>query len=97
MPDAAPTHRWPWQNDPGKSEYRGPNVYHTARWQRVRTMKLRRNPMCEECERQGRTTEAVDVHHKHAVRDGGDVFNLDNLEALCKACHGRETRRESNG
>ena len=61
-----------------------------ARWQRVRAMALRAQPLCAECARQGRVTPATDVHHIVKRRDGGpDSF--ENLEALCHACHSRIT------
>ena len=60
------------------------------RWQKVRKMKLRRSPMCEDC----KTEPATEVHHIIAKRDGGrDGF--DNLQALCKPCHSRKTVAEA--
>ena len=62
------------------------------RWMKVRTMKLRREPMCEEC----RTEAASEVHHIVAKRDGGDD-GFENLQSLCKPCHSRKTMQEQHG
>lgn len=62
------------------------------RWQDLRLMFLRANPVCADCERLGQVTEATEVHHKLAKRDGGRD-EWDNLEALCKPCHSKRTMR----
>lgn len=61
-----------------------------GRWQRVREMYLASHPLCAECGRHGRTTLAVDVHHKIAKRNGG-TDEEGNLEPLCHSCHSRIT------
>jgi 5-methylcytosine-specific restriction protein A len=53
-------------------------------------MYLRRYPLCVECQRNGRTVEAIDVHHLVPRRAGGSDAD-DNLQALCHACHSRVT------
>lgn len=61
--------------------------YAGARWQRVRRMKLAAHPVCEE---PGCHEAAVDVHHRRPWQDIPELaFDLNNLEALCKACHNR--------
>lgn len=66
----------------------GRKVYNSRRWKILRRHKLGLNPICERCDE----ALAVDVHHKHGVLN--DPWSVDALEALCKACHSRETRRE---
>lgn len=67
-------------------------IYKTAAWLRFRTYRLSLNPTCQECERHGYTTQAIDVHHLVPLRDMGDAFSIKNTECLCKECHGRLTR-----
>ena len=53
----------------------------------TRRRKLADTPLCERC---GQI--ATDVHHRHDLAQGGNPWALDGLEALCHACHSRETR-----
>jgi 5-methylcytosine-specific restriction enzyme A len=57
-----------------------------SRWQTVRRMFLRREPLCELC---GDT--ATVAHHKVEKKDGGRD-NFENLQALCAVCHNRVHR-----
>ena len=70
----------------GTSTQRG----YGGRWQRLRLMFLRANPLCVLCESQDFVTAATDVHHITAKRDGG-ADEWDNLEALCHSCHSKLT------
>ena len=51
------------------------------------------NPLCHDCDIEGRTTPSEDVHHKKPIRDYPEL-RLDpcNLVALCKKCHSRRHR-----
>jgi len=66
-------------------------LYASASWRKVRKIKLSINPLCERCQANGRTKAAEEVHHRNAVRDGGDPFDIAFLESLCKSCHSRES------
>ena len=59
------------------------------RWQKLRRMILRRNPLCEICG----MSPANEVHHLQRRKDGG-TDELDNLQCLCKSCHSKETAKE---
>jgi len=52
-------------------------------------MKLRANPLCEECKILGRIVEASMVHHIISIKGKDDPCRLewDNLQSLCEACH----------
>lgn len=65
--------------------------YHTARWKRLRKMKLRSNPICEmdQC-----LSLAEEVDHKLPISEGGATLDLNNLQSLCHRCHTRKTARE---
>jgi len=73
--------------------------YNTQRWQRLRRMKLRENPLCEPCLKQKRIVPAVAVDHIIPVKaPGGQAFPaLDWLMSCCAACHNRKTRGEQLG
>ncbi len=71
----------------GNSGERG----YDARWQKIRLMKLARDPLCEQCLFMGRDEAAVMVHH----RDRNPHNNgWDNLESLCNPCHDAEHQKE---
>lgn len=70
-------------------------LMNSRRWRRLRAAYLSAHPVCEDCEQQGRTTIATEVHHIRPIESvaGRPVdmqelaFNPCNLRALCKACH----------
>jgi 5-methylcytosine-specific restriction protein A len=64
---------------------------------RERKQKLAANPVCEECERQGRPTVAVTVDHILPFRGRDDPRRLDwdNLQSLCRRHHDTKTAVES--
>lgn len=66
--------------------------YASAQWRAVRLMVLRRQPLCP-C-----GAPANEVHHLVDRRERPDLaFNMDNLQALCKPCHSRETMDRMRG
>ncbi|WP_414645048.1 HNH endonuclease [Bosea sp. (in: a-proteobacteria)] len=68
--------------------------YSTSTWQRLRQAKLSARPICEACERRGRTVLADAVDHIVAINKGGDAFPpLAGLMSLCTSCHNSKTGR----
>jgi 5-methylcytosine-specific restriction endonuclease McrA len=63
-------------------------IYATAKWRHTRKRVLFLTPLCAKC-----GAIATDVHHRIDISDGGDLWALDNLEALCHPCHSKITRR----
>lgn len=63
--------------------------YNSTPWRKVRAMKLRQDPLCEECGKQGRIKEAALVHHLQEIKDGGERLAFDNLQSVCTACHNK--------
>lgn len=67
--------------------------YSTARWQRLRKLKLSSEPLCEGC-KPHRLTPASHVDHVRAISDGGAPFpGLDGLRSYCQPCHSAKTAR----
>lgn len=65
------------------------SVYKNPLWRALqRELKNERVP----CERCG-ARMATELHHKIRLIDGGEPFNLDNLEKLCVRCHKAAHRR----
>ena len=62
-------------------------------WPAIRRSYIKAHPLCEVCRREGRYTEAREVHHIIPLADGG-THDANNLMALCKPCHSRITATE---
>jgi len=58
-----------------------------ATWERLSKMLRRERPVCELC--QVRPSRLVD--HIVPLRAGGARLEIENLQALCIACHARKT------
>jgi 5-methylcytosine-specific restriction protein A len=64
-------------------------------WVKFRRSYLMRHPLCVRCQARGRVTAAAEIHHRRVLRDYPELrFEEENLEALCKSCHSRETNRK---
>ncbi len=70
---------------------------YTVAWEKVRRAKLRLKPVCERCEREGKTKAATVVHHVQELNGMDDPgrLQMDNLESLCRGCHERIHGRSS--
>jgi 5-methylcytosine-specific restriction protein A len=63
-------------------------------WQRTRARKIAAQPLCADCEAEGRVTPATEVHHVVKIADAPQKkHDSENLLPLCKACHARRTAR----
>jgi len=91
-PDRAATYRPKVEPPDDAGRIARHRFYNRAAWRKCRALKLRRNPLCERCESEGRTREASQVHHKTDLADAPELaYVLTNLESLCQECHSRET------
>lgn len=72
----------------------GAKIYRTPKWKAARLAAKRRDGwQCIKC---GSKTR-LEVDHIVALRDGGDPFELSNLQTLCGSCHAKKTRIEIFG
>lgn len=70
-------------------------LMNSRRWRRLRASYLSAHPVCEDCEAQGRTTIATEVHHIRPIEERAGrpddmrvlAFDPCNLRALCRPCH----------
>lgn len=86
-PKRSDTHAY--DRERGSAATRG----YDRRWQKLRLMHLRAQPLCAECLNHGLVTLASEVDHILPKRHGGDDSDT-NLQSLCKPCHSRKTMRE---
>lgn len=69
-------------------------LYNSARWRRI-SKKLRQiRPFCAHCMEHGVEVIGNVVDHIIELSDGGDKFNMDNLQVLCHQCHNTKTADE---
>lgn len=69
-------------------------LIHTRRWLMLRRRKLTEDPLCERCLKEGRYTQATEIHHVMPVEDALSpwgqeqlMYDYHNLQALCHRCH----------
>ena len=63
-------------------------IYCTPRWLELRNRaRIRDGFLCVACKRSGLTSPGEIVHHSVPIREGGDPWDIDNLETLCRDCH----------
>ena len=80
-----------WKHDRRTRQERG----YGAEWQRARKVIIARDmALCQECKRQGKVSPFDEVDHIKPKFEGG-TDDHDNLEGLCRACHGRKTEAEA--
>lgn len=64
------------------------------RWRQARAQWLADHPLCDDCERQGRTTVATVVDHRVPHRGDRVLFwDRANWQSLCMRCHNSKTAR----
>lgn len=63
-------------------------------WQKFRRSYLAQNPLCVDCDSEGRVGAATDVHHIQKLRDKPELkYEEGNLMPLCKMHHDKRTAR----
>ena len=72
-------------------------IYDSSKWRNgVRVLKLKTTPYCEICLENDILTEAKEVDHIKPISEGGEPFDIDNLQALCTSCHAKKSAKEGN-
>ncbi|PTD19913.1 HNH endonuclease signature motif containing protein [Sphingomonas fennica] len=80
----------PWERQSAASAQR----IRGRRGQQIRAAHLAGEPLCRECLKHGRVTEAVIVDHALSLAEGGEDVP-DNRQSLCKACSDAKTAQEA--
>lgn len=85
----------PSRYDPQRKERM--RVYNTARWRKLRDLKLKDQPLCEVCLSKGIVKQADEVHHIESFmsydtrsEQSLKAYSYNNLQSICKQCHQRE-------
>lgn len=65
---------------------------YTSKWQKLSKLFLKKNPLCNECLRNGKLSPAAVVDHITPHRgDETLMWSENNWQALCKNCHDKKT------
>ena len=78
----------------GRSTYAQNKLYATRKWRAYRQAIIqRRGGECVEC---GATPLDQNIHLDHIkpLAQGGEAYNEENIQILCRECHSRKTARE---
>ncbi len=69
-----------------------------ARWVAFRSATISSNPerwlRCTACRKYVSDPSQIHIDHITPLAQGGAKYDPDNLQPLCKWCHGRKTRAE---
>lgn len=77
-----------------KKARRHSDLYASPHWKRLSTFIRRRDPLCVLCPGDD-PHPSVEADHIIALSDGGEPFDPDNLQGVCRRCHGRKSRQEN--
>jgi len=70
------------------------NLYNDRKWRKF-SHKLRElNPLCKMCLDKGATTPSSMVDHIKPINSGGAIWDVNNLQCLCKKCHASKSGRD---
>ena len=69
-------------------------LLNSKRWKELRVEMLRREPLCQECKREGYVRAAIDCHHIRPISSAMSIqemerlcFDPNNIACLCVPCH----------
>lgn len=75
-----------------------PILYNLRKWRRMRLEHIVRNPLCVKCAEAGKIQPGEEVDHIQPHHNDHELmFDPDNLQTLCKACHSEKTFTENGG
>jgi len=67
------------------------HFYNSPRWRKLSRLHKTSNPLCVSCMADDKITPVQETDHIISIADGGDRWDVDNLQSLCKSCHSRKT------
>lgn len=70
--------------------------YQRKAWKDARAAQLQREPLCRNHKRLGQLVEGTHVDHVIPIEFGGDPYDKNNLQTMCKPCHEAKTRRDEH-
>ena len=61
---------------------------------KLRAQLLKREPLCRLCLAKGRVTPATIADHVTPIAKGGAVYDITNMQPVCRGCHDAKTLRD---
>lgn len=71
-------------------------VYNSTRWRKLREQVLYGNPFCVRCMDVGLLEPATVCDHVIPIEQGGEIWDINNLQGLCKSCHNSKSGKEAH-
>ena len=68
--------------------------YQSKDWRRLRKTQLTEHPLCKMCLDNGKVTAAKVADHIKPILEGGEAWDIENLQSLCETCHRVKTGKE---
>lgn len=68
--------------------------YNSTRWRALSKHQLTIQPLCQECLKNNRFIKAQIADHIVPIKNGGEKYDIDNLQSLCLSCHNKKTSKE---
>ena len=68
--------------------------YQGRKWRNISKQFRINNPLCAQCQKEGRTTPSQVTDHIKPISQGGDAWDANNYQALCIECHNKKSRTE---
>ncbi len=86
------------KHDPNQQRESSTKRGYNYKWQKLRQHFLMMNPLCHDCEAEGRVVAANVVDHIKPHKGDLEIFwDYDNLRALCSSHHNRKTAKYDGG
>ena len=64
-------------------------IYYSTRWKKLRGWFMSNNPVCVQC-----TNPAKFLDHINPISNGGDIWDIKNMQGLCVSCNARKTAQQ---
>ena len=71
-------------------------IYNSPQWRKTSHAFRKRNPLCIECLKEGRTVQATTTDHIIPISEGGKIWDWNNLQSLCKHHNAIKTAKQRN-
>jgi 5-methylcytosine-specific restriction endonuclease McrA len=94
MPNVPKRKQRPWlqgSQQHSKQRLERNKFYHSTAWRQLRSMFIKRHPLCVECDGIGQV-----VDHIIPIKSGGDPLEWDNLQTMCHRCHNVKSGKEAH-
>lgn len=98
MPTLPKAKRPPWKPECKESSWSVSDnykIYNGTKWRSLALAHKRQNPLCAVCLERGIVTPVAVTDHVKAIKDGGRIYDWENLQSLCKPCHMDKTNKET--